>query len=56
MSKEELKIRIETIEELLNLYQSTAEFTFGKHVKRTGLIFQVGKKLKAKYESEAKDE
>jgi len=48
--EEEIKIRIETIDELLDEYQLATEITFRKKVKRTGLIFQIGKELKRKYE------
>lgn len=52
MTREEiLNIQIETINELLEAYKTTAENTFGRKIKRNGLIFQVAKELKHKYET-----
>lgn len=53
--EKETKIRIETIDELLDEYQLATETTFRKKVKRTGLIFQIGKELKCKYKKGDKE-
>lgn len=48
---ETTKAKIDAIDELLAQYVTKAEETFGRKMKRNGLIFQVAKELKRKYES-----
>lgn len=51
-AEQKLKVILDILDEVADTYVETAEYTFGRPMKRTGLLFKVLKTIRNKYTRE----